>query len=454
MSVEKEIGLILRQARESIGLSLDELQEKTNIQRPFLVAIEEGDFSKLPSPFYVRTYLRNYANHVKIEPHHILREYRKAEQAERGLTGVHQAVTQKTLAEQLRVHTAGRIPINADPQQTSVHKKTTPRTNRTSAHTALTIAKQKTGTNRGQNQTHYQTKQNIGYTAQHPDLSQTTRRHKRVDLSTTSIKRSRTSQFSQEKQQKEKVNTDRYTRIKSDVYQSLSRTRRHKKVTNTIPPTSNEEDTNRSQVTQSVTQIRSLSRRSAFHRTEKTKREKKGLGKWATQLIVAGVIICIPLLWVMVHTFADSKPEKKPAEKEQTVNTAMNEQKDTAADDQQATQSPPSNLTDDQTTEQTGVSLVTDQGDAALYQVSGSNQARIVISATGESWVQIRKQRAVQKQGYLKDSILKEGNTLKYTHDFSQSSDVWITLAIPDAVQVTVNGTPIKSVRTLHIRGK
>lgn len=441
MSVEKEIGLILRQARESIGLSLDELQEKTNIQRPFLVAIEEGDFSKLPSPFYVRTYLRNYANHVKIEPHHILREYRKAEQAERGLTGVHQAVTQKTLAEQLRVHTAGRIPLNADHQQTSVHKKSTSSTSRTSAHTALTIAKKKTGTNRAQ--THYQTKQNISYTAPQPDLTQTTRRQKRVDLSATTIKRSNASKFNQEKQPKEKSNTDRYTRIKSDVYQSLSRTRRHKKVTNTIPPNSHEEDTKPSQVTQSVTQIRSLSRRSAFNRAEKNKREKRGFAKWTTQLIVAGVIICIPLLWVMVNTFAEGDSEKPPAEKEQPLNTAT--------DDQKTTPPPSDSPTEEPKTEQPGVSLVSEQGDSAEYQVTGADQAEIVISSSGESWVQIRKQKAVQKHGFLKDSILKEGNTLKYTHDFSQSSDVWVTLAIPDVVQISLNGTPIKSVRTLHI---
>ena len=94
MSVE--IGSYLRQAREAIGMSLEELQEKTRIQKSFLIAIENGEFDKLPSPFYVRTYLRSYANCVKIEPHHILRQYRKMEQAER-LTGVHKAVNPNDL---------------------------------------------------------------------------------------------------------------------------------------------------------------------------------------------------------------------------------------------------------------------------------------------------------------------------------------------------------------------
>ncbi|MBD1373657.1 helix-turn-helix domain-containing protein, partial [Hazenella sp. IB182357] len=104
MSVE--IGSYLRQARESIGLTLEQLQEKTKIQESFLIAIEEGDFHKLPSPFYVRSYLRSYANCVKLEPHYILRQYRKEEQSQR-LTGMHKVVTDDDIkkANSSREHT-------------------------------------------------------------------------------------------------------------------------------------------------------------------------------------------------------------------------------------------------------------------------------------------------------------------------------------------------------------
>ncbi|MGA9174282.1 MAG: helix-turn-helix domain-containing protein, partial [Thermoactinomyces sp.] len=113
MSVE--IGSYLRQAREAIGLSLDQLQEKTKIQKSFLIAIENGEFDKLPSPFYVRTYLRSYANCVKVEPHHILRHYRKIEQAER-FTGVHKAVSEKDLSQTQTfqfppLQQTGKIPV-------------------------------------------------------------------------------------------------------------------------------------------------------------------------------------------------------------------------------------------------------------------------------------------------------------------------------------------------------
>lgn len=127
--MSEEIGRYLRQARESIGLSLDQLQEKTKIQKPFLIAIENGDFEKLPSPFYVRTYLRSYANQVKVEPHHILRHYRKEEQA------VRYAAQQNTTVLPAVGQQTGQVSFG----QTTIQKPAS--SNRIQVHTALTIAK-------------------------------------------------------------------------------------------------------------------------------------------------------------------------------------------------------------------------------------------------------------------------------------------------------------------------
>jgi cytoskeletal protein RodZ len=140
--VSVEIGNFLRQARESVGLSLDEVQEKTRIQKSFLEAIEKGDFDKLPSPFYVRTYLRSYANCVKVEPHYILREYRKKEQSERYQTGkfdASQLTEQLNKLSQTGMHKfgfTGAIPTTSQNTKPSVSAL-----NRTTAKTALTIAK-------------------------------------------------------------------------------------------------------------------------------------------------------------------------------------------------------------------------------------------------------------------------------------------------------------------------
>lgn len=138
--VSVEIGNYLRQARESEGLSLDEVQEKTRIQKSFLEAIEKGDFDKLPSPFYVRTYLRSYANCVKVEPHYILREYRKKEQAERYQTGqfdVSGLTQQLNKVDQTGMHRFGLTGTFPKIPQTNTKQSVI---NRTSAKTALTIA--------------------------------------------------------------------------------------------------------------------------------------------------------------------------------------------------------------------------------------------------------------------------------------------------------------------------
>ncbi|WP_164491719.1 helix-turn-helix domain-containing protein [Staphylospora marina] len=150
MSVE--IGSYLRQAREALGMTLDQVQEKTKIQKSFLIAIENGEFHKLPSPFYVRTYLRSYANCVKVEPHHILRQYRKIDQAER-MTGVHKAVTENDLSQTGRFPGTGTLKMPAvgpgsgplrgvsqDPRQPAAGRSMP----RTSVNTALTAAKSET----------------------------------------------------------------------------------------------------------------------------------------------------------------------------------------------------------------------------------------------------------------------------------------------------------------------
>jgi hypothetical protein len=59
-----KIGQTLRQARLNKNLSLDELQQITKIQRRYLEAIEVGDLESLPGTFYVRAFVRQYAQAV------------------------------------------------------------------------------------------------------------------------------------------------------------------------------------------------------------------------------------------------------------------------------------------------------------------------------------------------------------------------------------------------------
>ena len=72
---KKTIGEVLRLARINQGLSLEELQEKTEIQLNFLEAMEADDFDLLPSTFYARSFLRKYAWAVELDERIVLDAY-------------------------------------------------------------------------------------------------------------------------------------------------------------------------------------------------------------------------------------------------------------------------------------------------------------------------------------------------------------------------------------------
>ncbi|MFC4077604.1 helix-turn-helix domain-containing protein [Salinithrix halophila] len=77
-----EIGNQLRQAREAAGWSIEELQDKTQIDSVSLKALESGDFNRISSPFYVRSYIRTYAKKVGLEPTYLLKHYRPHKEGE------------------------------------------------------------------------------------------------------------------------------------------------------------------------------------------------------------------------------------------------------------------------------------------------------------------------------------------------------------------------------------
>ena len=72
---KKTIGEVLRLARINQGLSLEELQEKTEIQLHFVEAMEADDFDQLASTFYARSFLRKYAWAVELDERIVLDAY-------------------------------------------------------------------------------------------------------------------------------------------------------------------------------------------------------------------------------------------------------------------------------------------------------------------------------------------------------------------------------------------
>jgi len=71
-----ELGNRLKEARLAKGLSLDDLQTMTKIQKRYLVGIEEGNYSSMPGNFYVRAFIKQYAEALELNPDEIFETYK------------------------------------------------------------------------------------------------------------------------------------------------------------------------------------------------------------------------------------------------------------------------------------------------------------------------------------------------------------------------------------------
>jgi cytoskeletal protein RodZ len=71
-----ELGARLKEARTEKGYTLEDLQEITKIQKRYLVGIEEGNYSSMPGSFYVRAFIKQYAEAVGLNANEILEQYR------------------------------------------------------------------------------------------------------------------------------------------------------------------------------------------------------------------------------------------------------------------------------------------------------------------------------------------------------------------------------------------
>ncbi|WP_226534740.1 helix-turn-helix domain-containing protein [Fictibacillus halophilus] len=70
-----ELGKQLKEKREEKGMSLEELQTATKIQKRYLAAIEEGNYDVLPGTFYARAFIKNYCEAVGLNYETIFDEY-------------------------------------------------------------------------------------------------------------------------------------------------------------------------------------------------------------------------------------------------------------------------------------------------------------------------------------------------------------------------------------------
>lgn len=78
----REIGRILRERREALGLSLQDVQAATKIRLRYLQALEAGETGVLPGAVYARGFVRSYANFLGLDGQELAEAYRRAVEPE------------------------------------------------------------------------------------------------------------------------------------------------------------------------------------------------------------------------------------------------------------------------------------------------------------------------------------------------------------------------------------
>src|SRR5450755_373726 len=71
-----EIGETLRDARMRARIDVSEIEAKTKIRAKYLRALENEEWSLLPGPTFVKSFLRTYATALDLDGKALVEEYR------------------------------------------------------------------------------------------------------------------------------------------------------------------------------------------------------------------------------------------------------------------------------------------------------------------------------------------------------------------------------------------
>jgi len=72
-----KVGTLLKDARESRGLTFEEISEELKIHPRFLRALEEGDYGIFADKVHIRGFLKNYAEFLGLDVNQILAFWRR-----------------------------------------------------------------------------------------------------------------------------------------------------------------------------------------------------------------------------------------------------------------------------------------------------------------------------------------------------------------------------------------
>ena len=75
----RTLGERLRKVREEANISLKEAAAATQIRKDYLTALEEGNYSHLPGPVYIESFLKKYATFLKVSSDFVLELFNQQE---------------------------------------------------------------------------------------------------------------------------------------------------------------------------------------------------------------------------------------------------------------------------------------------------------------------------------------------------------------------------------------
>lgn len=79
---KKTVGQVLREQRAKLDMTLNAAEALTQIKKMYIVALEHDDYDALPGDFYVKAYLKQYAERLDLDYDQLVTAYEKNEPIE------------------------------------------------------------------------------------------------------------------------------------------------------------------------------------------------------------------------------------------------------------------------------------------------------------------------------------------------------------------------------------
>lgn len=72
---QKTVGQVLRAKRAKLDMTLNEAENLTKIQKTYIVALEQDNYDALPGDFYIKAYIKQYADRLDLDSDKIISAY-------------------------------------------------------------------------------------------------------------------------------------------------------------------------------------------------------------------------------------------------------------------------------------------------------------------------------------------------------------------------------------------